>query len=246
MRNTNPRSKVYLHPLNTQQHITAGYLHYSSTQLNLQELQTKIALVTSIPVYLKYNSLQRFLNPEIYRNQSTRQRPNQKKAADPIPNNIITIDVIMTDLNLIISELRILYPPTINRPQSLYLTCRIMVFLTKDDLQHFEAPLLINTVKQQTEYSKQERGTPINFLRHLDESITIPSTNQTTSVRAILTSISLPIPIGIIIEPPPAPSITFRSADPHRPSASITNPNAITVTFHTDNYARAQAIISNL
>ena len=52
-----PRSKVALHPLNSQLYSDLGYLQNSSLQVNLDDLQSKIAQATGTPVYLKLDHL---------------------------------------------------------------------------------------------------------------------------------------------------------------------------------------------
>jgi len=229
-----PRSKFSLHPLNSQTYSTIGYLHYSSLQINIYDLQAKINEATNITTYLKHDNIQRFLSPQ-----------DKQKGK----NNIITVSVLPADSAQMIDELNVLYPlETENILQCHYLTCRKMVFLTRDDLLHkdhgFDSATLHRAIQTQIKYSNDEQSAIINFLLPVDTIITIPSTSQTTSIRAILVTLYLPIPPDIIVDPLPTPRTIFRSAEPNRNKNQPSH--SITVTFNKEDFKNATAIINNL
>ena len=141
-----------------------------------------------------------------------------------------------------IEELKILFPEEQQFHQCQYLTCRILVFVQKSDLQGTAHTL--RKISSQLEYSTMERSAMINFLKPADYLLTIPSTCQETSIRAILTTLSLPVPTDILIDPAPPPKLLLRSAEPnqnkHQP------PHSITLNFHKNNQNKVNALIENL
>ena len=221
-----PRSRVAIHPLNSQMYSDLGYLQNSSLQVNLDDLQSKIAQATGTPVYLKLDHLRRFLSPK--------DRIKGK--------NVITIHTLIQHASDMIKELKILFPAEQHFHQCQYLTCRILIFVQKSDLQG--TAQTINKINSQLEYSTTERSTMINFLKPADYILKIPSTNQETSIRAILTTLSLPIPTDINLDPVPPPKLLLRSAEPNRNKHQP--PNSITLNFHKNNQNKVNALIENL
>jgi len=226
-----PKSKVVLHPLNSQKKESIGYLQYSSSNINLQDLQYHITTHTGIPVLAQFDNLVHFLDPTI--------PPNKSKRHD-----IVTLYVLPKDTPTMIDKLSDTFPIDSNYHQSEYITGRKMLFISRQTILNTEIDALREHTQEQIENATNETCKVTNIFFPLNTQIFVPDQETDTDLRTILATLSLPVLPGQPHTGTVKPKALFRSAEPNRdrnqPETSIV------LTFQADDRLKVSALLQNL